>query len=316
MLPGIGAPYLMMSTSLLVPVNSPRIITSANLAQSSLSLDGVTWQSAITATGLGQNPGYFNSLFVAAGSRYANSLAVGGAWTQRTDINGGGAGLSLVSYASDGSQIVGMSGIGTTGQTWSSTNATAWTLNGGTFSYASSGHRALAVLWVARLSLFVAVGEGGRIWTTPNVATNWTLRTSGVGTSLRGLADNGTTLVAVGFSGVIRTSTDAVTWSAATSGVATDLLDVCWTGVQFIAVGFSGVILDSTPGTGTWGSGKSVASTISVWAVKQNGGQTLIAGVDTLSPFAARIYDSWDYGNTFSNITANVPLANSTYYCY
>lgn len=106
------------------------------------------------------------------------------------------------------------------------------------------------VLWSDSDGLFVAVGDSGAIWTSPDGNT-WTSRTSGTGSNLYGIAYDGTNYVAVGAGGVFTESTDAITWSASTMAGANNYRDVTWNGWRFIAVGDGGNI-ETYSGSGSW----------------------------------------------------------------
>ncbi len=110
------------------------------------------------------------------------------------------------------------------------------------------------VFWDSLNAQFVAAGENGTLITSPHGRT-WTARTSGVATTINGVAGNSSILVYVGAGGVIRTSPTGATWTSRTSGVATDLNAVWWQAniSLFVAVGASGVILTSPDGI-TWTS--------------------------------------------------------------
>jgi hypothetical protein len=68
--------------------------------------------------------------------------------------------------------------------------------------------------------LFVAVGDGGAILTSPDGVT-WTPRTSGTSNTLFGVTYGNGLFVAVGDGGAILTSPDGVNWTPRTSGRAT-----------------------------------------------------------------------------------------------
>lgn len=76
------------------------------------------------------------------------------------------------------------------------------------------------VRWCARRELFIAVGNTGRIHTSPTGVT-WTSRTSGTAVALHDVAVGGPRLIAVGASGVITRSDDAATWSVQTLNAVT-----------------------------------------------------------------------------------------------
>jgi hypothetical protein len=96
---------------------------------------------------------------------------------------------------------------------------------------------------------FVAVGDGGTILTSPDVAS-WTQRTSG-GQSLYGVAYGKGLFVAVGgysdpwsSASVILTSPDGASWTQRTSG-GNALFGVTYGNGLFVVVGMYGTILTS-----------------------------------------------------------------------
>lgn len=86
------------------------------------------------------------------------------------------------------------------------------------------------IIWCAALSLYIAVGSGGNIWTAPAGGATWTSRSSGVSVSLNDVAFNGTTALAVGAvaptNGASCTTTNGTTWVANNSGTAQSFLAV------------------------------------------------------------------------------------------
>jgi len=100
--------------------------------------------------------------------------------------------------------------------------------------------------------LFVAVGKSGLIKTSPDGHT-WTTRSSGVTGYLKGVAHNGTNFVAVGTSDTILYSANGITWTAGTSGSGASLDGICTTeNGTFIVAGSSGWILRSTNNGVSW----------------------------------------------------------------
>lgn len=100
-------------------------------------------------------------------------------------------------------------------------------------------------------SLAVAVGVSGAVYTSPD-GTTWTSRTSGVVTSLLGVAWQGGRFVAVGTGGTIITSPDGITWTSRTSGVAVTLGSVVATPGHLLAIGASNTLLLSRDAGSTW----------------------------------------------------------------
>jgi hypothetical protein len=107
--------------------------------------------------------------------------------------------------------------------------------------------------------LFVAVGEGGAILTSPD-GVSWTARTSGTGNDLSGVTYGNGPSWRWGTGGAILTSPDGVSWTGGPRG-RHDLYGVAYGNGTFVAVGDRGTILTSpdgvswtqrTSGTGNW----------------------------------------------------------------
>jgi len=100
---------------------------------------------------------------------------------------------------------------------------------------------------------YVAVGNGGVIYTSPDAET-WTVQTSGTTNAINGITYNGTNLYVSALSSTttsIRTSPDGVTWTARTTANAS-LFDVAYNGTNlYVAVGSGGSVQSSPDGT-TW----------------------------------------------------------------
>jgi hypothetical protein len=131
---------------------------------------------------------------------------------------------------------------------------------------------------------FVAIGDAGRILTSPDGIT-WTRRASGSSFALTTLSSSGTLLVAAGDAGTVVTSPDGIDWTsrslgtrkAVISSVRSDnrfllstldslytsmdgmtwspgprhtdfFLDLAWSGSRFVGLAYSGRILASTDG--------------------------------------------------------------------
>ncbi|WP_130411045.1 fibronectin type III domain-containing protein [Fluviicoccus keumensis] len=106
----------------------------------------------------------------------------------------------------------------------------------------------LGVTWTG--DRFVAIGGGGRIYTSPTGAV-WTFRSSGTTTALNGVAGTSSLIVAVDSAGGIRTSADGAAWTLQSSGTANYLSSAASSGSLFVVVGDKGLILTSPDGV-TW----------------------------------------------------------------
>ncbi len=96
--------------------------------------------------------------------------------------------------------------------------------------------------------LYVAVGDGGRIFTSPDAQT-WTQRTSGSTAQLNAAGASPTTFVAAGAAGAILTSADGIAWNVRTSGTTNPLRGAAFGGGRFVVVGDNGTVLSSADGT-------------------------------------------------------------------
>jgi len=100
-------------------------------------------------------------------------------------------------------------------------------------------------------SLFVAVGNGGTVWTSVDGIT-WTSRTTPDTTHMNGVAWSGSLFVAVG-GDAVWTSPDGINWTSRTTPVYAFMYAVTWSGSLFVAVGYDGTALTSPDGI-TWTS--------------------------------------------------------------
>ena len=72
---------------------------------------------------------------------------------------------------------------------------------------------------------------------------------------------NGSTFVAVGYTGTILTSPDAVTWTSHAFDTSGALWDVTWNGSQFVVVGSYGLILSFWPKTPLFAAARTLGAT-------------------------------------------------------
>jgi hypothetical protein len=108
--------------------------------------------------------------------------------------------------------------------------------NGNTWSVVNTSTNEYHSGLILSNSTFIVVGETsggtGKIWKSTNGGSSWT-SVSSTGATINDIASNGTTLVAVGNSGTIRTSSDeGTTWVTIPSGVSTQLNTVEWNPLQ------------------------------------------------------------------------------------
>src|SRR5690606_14921584 len=101
------------------------------------------------------------------------------------------------------------------------------------------------VAWAPEAGQFVAVGNSGAVYTSPDGVT-WTSRVSGVNTPLYGVAWTGSMFVAVTTQGKVITSSDGIEWSARTTASGATLYAIARAGSQLVAVGASGTVQTST----------------------------------------------------------------------
>ena len=97
---------------------------------------------------------------------------------------------------------------------------------------------------------YVAVGDGGRIFTSAN-GSDWAAQTSGATITFSAVAGGASGFVAAGTGGTIVSSPDGATWAARTSGTTNTLNSAAYGNGRFVAVGASGTIVSSPDGV-TW----------------------------------------------------------------
>lgn len=108
---------------------------------------------------------------------------------------------------------------------------------------------------------------GGRFVAATNTAGVFGQSTDGVNWDyiyptgdIRSMVKSNSLWVAVGASGLVKTSSDLITWTTVTAFTSNLLYDVEWTGTSFIAVGYNGDIFRSTNGT-SWTTVKTGGGT-------------------------------------------------------
>jgi hypothetical protein len=118
-----------------------------------------------------------------------------------------------------------------------------------------------AVVWDPTNALFIAVGDGERIYSSADGIT-WTSENSGAGVSFRSVAHDGTgKLVAVGDSSRLATSSDGTTWAFDSIGTPFSLGSLQFVSrfnggaglwIAFSPTGGSRIAISTTGLTGTW----------------------------------------------------------------
>jgi hypothetical protein len=266
-----------------------RIITSA---------DGITWATRSSGTTIPLVDVATNgNLFVAVGQQNSVITSTDGiTWTIRS-ISIGGEVFSPSAIVWNGSMFL----MSARNAILKSTDGINWVranpkLNG----VATNG------------SIFVAVGDGGKILTTVANSSvpekSWIVRNSGVTENLCGIVWNGSNFLAVGDKGRILSSTDGTNWTARFSGISTawgtnhpqnDLKKVAWGNGRYMVVGEHAVIT-SVDGV-TWAT--SANWTVSFKDVVYVPNQNMFVVVSNGS-----IHTSYNNGVSWSNeqINANV----------
>ena len=91
----------------------------------------------------------------------------------------------------------------------------------------------------------VVMSTGETVWERVQAGIDWTQRNSGIASQLWNVAYANGLFVAVGWGGRILTSPDAITWTSRNSGVTNDLYGICYGNNMFVVVGNNGTVLTS-----------------------------------------------------------------------
>lgn len=173
------------------------------------------------------------------------------AWTPPTSVPAGFTkdlsavmftGAVFVALARDGSVSTSSDGL-----TWTSASAIpsgAAVMNG------------LALGFLPGVSVFVAVGSSGSIFTSTDSGTTWTQATSNTPNDLNGVSFLNGLFIASGAKGTLLTSPDGTTWTPQTSNTPSALRGAAFgliAGVgSYVVVGDAGTIVTSTDSGTTW----------------------------------------------------------------
>lgn len=162
--------------------------------------------------------------------------------------------------------------------------------------------------------LYVAVGDSGNIYTSPDFST-WTRRTSNSSSLLWDVCYANNIFVAVGRDKTIVTSPDGITWTRRvyTSGYG-DFYRVRYINNQFITAGAGGALMTSADGitwtsitTGITGDLWCVAMGAGVYVVSGNGGNVYTgSSLDSLTQHSIGVgeHDGVVYANDLFVVTA------------
>ena len=195
------------------------------------------------------------------------------------------------------------------GALWTSDNDGAtWTARTSSFS----SDAIFDVLWAEELSLWVAVGNSGKIATSSN-GTSWTQRTNTFSRAVRGIGFDGTTLVAVGLDdgvggdGEIETSTNGTSWTTRSSGVSENLLCVHFGRGLFVAgandTSGQGHIITSPDGT-TWTETTQHPIVEPIQSIAFGRGRFVLASKFTTQTAYSDDGISWTLGGNFGDTAA------------
>jgi hypothetical protein len=194
----------------------------------------------------------------------------GGSWTRRANPDPTLRNLRGGVYADGRFVLVGDCCVGSgAAVVLTSTDGAAWTLRPTTMP---SGGQALYAVGHGG-GLYVAVGSGGRIMTSPD-ATTWTERSSPTTQELRSVAYGNDRFVAVGLSSTVLTSGDGSAWAAQPVGLG-NVGAVTFFGGEFLAVAGSGIWASSDGAA--WSRRSDMQFWMASWSGIAGGAGTVVA---------------------------------------
>lgn len=186
--------------------------------------------------------------------------AAGGTWTVGTaaaaDLNGIGY-AAIATCRTSGRPRGTYIGVGAAAAIFVSTDRSTWTartppagFNSDLFDVAAIASN---VNGEAPTAYYVAVGAGGAsIYSTDS--TTWAVGApfDAAAATLRAITATGSTYIAVGDNGTIKTSTDGIAWTTRTSNSTANLFGVGCVGATCWAVGAGGTVLSTTNSGESW----------------------------------------------------------------
>ena len=172
------------------------------------------------------------------------------AWTQATSIPNGVGDLSAVIAA--GSVFI---ALGTDGSVLTSPDGNTWTAATSIPSGGAGGPRMNSIAFglISGAPIYVAVGDGGNIFTSTDNLVTWTQAASNTPNHLYNVSSPNSNFVVTGANGTLLTSADASIWILQNSNTPNALRGATYgTGsaagasAQYVVVGDSGTIVTST----------------------------------------------------------------------
>lgn len=202
---------------------------------------------------------------------------------------------------------------------YTSVNGVVWTFNTSFNALWGSIYAPADIAWNG--SVYVVVGQGGRIATSPDLVT-WTLRTGTMTTqnNLFRVIWNGTRFVTLGLNNSVpanqlATSPDGVTWTfnasyATAIGTASAKygVDMVWTGTRFVVISFNAALCTTSTDGLVWTStstswAAAFPTTYSLLNIVQHG-STLVAFGYLSANATLRVASSTDDGTTWTVVTS------------
>jgi len=176
------------------------------------------------------------------------------AWTPATSIPVGFfSDLSAVMF--QGSLFI---ALGTDGSILTSPDGNTWTAAASVPSGGAAGPRMNSIAFgiVSGATIYVAVGDGGNIFTSTDNLITWAPAASNTTNHLYNVSSPNGSFVATGANGTLLTSADASTWVAQNSntpkalrGTTYGMGSAAGASAQYVVVGDLGTIVTSTDGT-------------------------------------------------------------------